>query len=300
MLSRRQGIEILPDEIDPFTIQVKLRDFPKSSLLAKSLREHQIKYGSSNALELRVRFPSDYPSQPPQIFLLSPILKNGTGGVDNGLLLLPSSFPYNWRKKRLCDLLKDAYDLVLRERGEVNLKTNCTCHPSIQHYQTTHSNQHPGTYDEKAYECVYERIVTRPSIIRGVVSYLDRTYDVISESDLRAMKGFAVSLEHGNKVLLPSNDFANFQSRAQQRGDDHFIGENAMTFEIEVLDGPLKGTKSYCGVLQWSAPPGKIVVPDSMIRCFGGGSRRVRVRSVRARSARISLSSFTYSYVSFT
>ena len=124
---------------------------------------------------------------------------------------------------------------------------------------------------------MYERIVTRPSIIRGVVSYLDRTYDVISESDLRAMKGFAMSLEHGNKVLLPGNDFANFQTRAQQRGDDHFIGENAMTFEIEVLNGPLKGTKSYCGVLQWSAPPGKIVVPDSMIRSFGGGGRRVRV-----------------------
>ena len=141
----RKGIEIIPDEIDPFTIKVRLKDFPKSSLLAKSLREHQIKYGSSNALELRVRFPSDYPSGPPQIFLLSSILKNGTGGVDNGLLLLPSSFPCNWRKKRLCDLLKDAYDLVLRERGEVNLKTDCTCHLSTT-INTTLSNQQTPRY----------------------------------------------------------------------------------------------------------------------------------------------------------
>ena len=110
------------------------------------------------------------------------------------------------------------------------------------------------------------------------MSYLDRTYDVISESDLRAMKGSCISLQHGNKVLLPGDDFLNFQKRAQQRGDDHFIGDNAMTFEIEVLDGKLRGTKSYCGVLQWSAPPGKIVVPDSMVRSFGGHSRRVRVR----------------------
>ena len=107
--------------------------------------EHQHRYGSSNALELRVRLPSDYPSGPPQIFLLSSILTNGTGGVDNGLLLLPSSFPCNWRKKRLCDLLKDAYDLVLRERGEVNLKTNCTCHLSTT-INTTLSNQQTPRY----------------------------------------------------------------------------------------------------------------------------------------------------------
>ena len=154
----RKGIEIIPDEIDPFTIKVRLKDFPKSSLLAKSLREHHIKYGSkygsSNALELRVRFPSDYPSQPPQLFLLSPILKNGTGGVDNGLLLLPSSFPCNWRKKRLCDLLKDAYDLVLRERGEVNLKTNCTFHLSL--LPSTQSNRQTPRYIRR--KSVRERV----------------------------------------------------------------------------------------------------------------------------------------------
>ena len=297
LLRPRKGIEIVPDENDPFIIKVKFKDFPTSSRLAKSLREHQIKYDSSNCLELRVRFENDYPLRPPQICLSSPILKNGmplslslslslslftptiihvppqsqsqnththtgTGGVDNGLLLLPMSFPSNWnRNTKLCDLLKEARNHLICNKGEINLNTNCT-------------------YDEKAFESVYNRVVTRPAIMRGVVSYLDRNYQVLSESDYRAMKRHAPSLEHGNKVLLPGDDFANFQRRAQQRGDDHFIGDNAMTFELEVLDGPLKGTKSYCGVLQWSAPRDTIVVPDSMIMSLGGygASKRVRVR----------------------
>ena len=129
MMSRpRKGIEVIPDEIDPFTINVRFKDFPKNSVLGKSLREHEMKYDSSNALELRIRFKDDYPTRPPQIFLVSPILENGTGGVDNGFLLLSSLFEWRPRpkKNRLSDLLIDARNLVLREHGTVNLKTNCT------------------------------------------------------------------------------------------------------------------------------------------------------------------------------
>eukprot|EP00940_MAST-03C_sp_MAST-3C-sp2_P003493 g3493.t1 len=87
-------------------------------------------------------------------------------------------------------------------------------------------------------------------------------------------------LQHGNKFILPSDDFATFQQNAMRRGDDkHFIGDNAMTFEMQAEDGPMAGVKAYCGVLQWTAPSGTVIVPDSFMFSMGGPfCQRLRVR----------------------
>lgn len=264
------GIEITPDEQDPFHLHVTFQHFSRSSRLAQSLRAYVKAYPTRDArLRVDVVFPHDYPKRPPTMRLVRPILINGTGGVDNGLILLPVLFPDTWTRRRarsikIADVLERARALLVEKDAEVDVTTN-------------------GAYDKRAFDAVYDRYVTRPTILRGAVSYLDRTYDVMSETEAKRVlgRGHVPSLAHGNKVLLPGSDFASFQRKATERGDaKHFIGEHALTFETCVADGPLKGTKAYCGVLQWSAPPGHVVVPDSMLSAMGGEGRRVRVRHV--------------------
>ncbi len=58
---------------------VELSDFPKESLLAKDLDAYAKKTNRKPVVELEMKFPKDYPMNPPFVRILRPRFKFLTG-----------------------------------------------------------------------------------------------------------------------------------------------------------------------------------------------------------------------------
>ena len=67
------------DEADLFLWEARLYDFDKADPIAQDLSKRGLA-----CVTLRIRFPSDFPSQPPFVRVLRPRMKAGTGFVMRG------------------------------------------------------------------------------------------------------------------------------------------------------------------------------------------------------------------------
>lgn len=64
-----------------FLWDVELGDFPKGSLLQKDLVSYAKKMGRKAVVELEMKFPKDYPMNPPFVRILRPRFQFLTGTV---------------------------------------------------------------------------------------------------------------------------------------------------------------------------------------------------------------------------
>lgn len=78
------GITGKPQGDNLFVWEVELSDFPKESMLAKDLKAYADKMKRKPVVELEMKFPKDYPMNPPFVRILRPRFKFLTGHVTIG------------------------------------------------------------------------------------------------------------------------------------------------------------------------------------------------------------------------
>lgn len=76
-LASHKLLSLLQDNL--FEWEVELSEFPKESLLAKDLGSYATRTGRKAVVTMEMKFPKDYPMNPPFVRILRPRFKFLTG-----------------------------------------------------------------------------------------------------------------------------------------------------------------------------------------------------------------------------
>ena len=132
-----------------------------TNVFGQDLENYAEKYKTDPEVVLNVRFPSEYPSRPPEIRIVRPILKMYTGRSCGGAFFIPELVHQGWgsdneiarngknpekRMLRLLYILRD----VLEKHARIDLET-CNAYPR-KYFDAAMSRIHARPDFEKALE----------------------------------------------------------------------------------------------------------------------------------------------------
>lgn len=232
--------------------------------LAADLSEHAERYGgkSRGHITVEVRFPPQYPTVPPALFLRRPILVDYTGGVLGGAFVMPQLNPEQWNPDlSMHDVIKAARDTLLRQGARVDMSVSTD-------------------YPLAGYRAARERLLYQPqqgqtetlfkfSDTLRAISPLSDFFPGLLRGDLP--EGFFT----GNRVLLPRKILTILQDAAGH--DESWLTDAPPTFEINTASG----LRLYCGVVEYIDDDKTIVLPEWMLRsAFLESGDEVFVRTV--------------------
>ena len=239
---------------NPFLWRVLLRNF--QGPLANDLKSRGIIYNSSpnsDAIELEVKFPAQYPQDPPFLRIKKPILQEFTGRVSGGALCSTTLMKAGWdssnRMHRVFLMIKEHlmnYEarLIIAAAPESEYPLP-TCKASWGYINDRVAA--PGrSGNTRGHQYNKDLIILSASFVRECI---------LPESGNRALRGaLNDQFEAGNKVIIPMDFYKTLPED---------LGSGGMTFQITT---PM-GLKCFCGILQGLAPEdNQIIVPDWMMR----------------------------------
>ncbi|KAG2386614.1 hypothetical protein C9374_002358 [Naegleria lovaniensis] len=234
---------------------VSLFNFPTTSSIASGLARFKEKYQfGSDEVVLEIRF-GNYPDEPPHLRVVSPRIQYLTGLVRfDGTICPEFMTKSNWNENKFLtieSIISKVKNILIDNDAKVDLRT-------FKHYDVKNAL---NSYVRQM------RVLSIPSSNKFKEKYFifssafsKRCFDV--SVNLKA-------LEKGNKVLLPSE-------AAAKIFEDPNV-ELPLIFEIETRHSQ----KIYCGVNEFSAPTGQIIVPEWMFNSlFITEGSKVSVRCV--------------------
>jgi len=229
------------------------------------------RWNTEPIIEIMISLHDNYPSKPPEIRLLRPILEYGTGGITNGFFIgIPRLLPLGWNP--YCSLsicLQWIRDCLWQKEAKVNKETN-------------------AFYNIQTYSATRKLITSFPApqlrhptkFVKKLIAYSGAYCDSVLQVPMRP------DFHYGNKVLLPPatlellvrtelQDTAKIAQQLRSQGiqgsglaallsesENSSTSESAMVFE---LVSPL-GFPIYAGVAEFTAPePNMIILPEPVM-----------------------------------
>jgi ubiquitin-conjugating enzyme E2 Q len=255
------GITVELNNNNPFLWKVYLRNF--QGPLGDDLKSRFQIYGS-DAIELEIKFPAQYPLDPPFLRIKKPILHEFTGRVSGGTLCYPTLMKAGWdssnRMSRVLISIKEhleTYDarviIAALPACEYPLPT-CKASwgyindrvDSSQLLNTSRSSNSNGS-SSSSINFSKDLIILSSSFVRECI---------LPDSGNRELAGaLNEQFEAGNKVLVHHKFFNSLQG--------HEMGSGGLTFQIITS----MGLKCYCGILTGLCPEeNQLIVPNWMMK----------------------------------
>jgi hypothetical protein len=278
-----QRTDVAPDgdKLDAI-IELSLDTADGSDDFLIALLERTRRSGKRPVLIISLTLHREFPRDLPEVRLIEPVLVPGTGGVINGVFMLPCLWPEGWQRIDVPVLMQLLRDHIIASSPRLDAESS--------HY-----------YNFQAYTATHTRILQRSSPAWHHPTTFSKRYCVYGSSFATTVLGLSLpeGFDAGNKIIMPSVALAQMaQSELQalekdedlalklQRGgqeartrlirclqgsasaeSSNFMGgESAMLFEIvSVLRFPV-----FVGVSEFTMPhPDLIILPQQVLQGMG-------------------------------
>jgi ubiquitin-protein ligase len=237
----RDGIEVELVDENPFLWHVHLFNFPDESDLANDLEQYHKKFELGNKdVVIELKFTGGFPNEPPAVRVVKPRLQYLTGQVAfDGSVCVDFLLPQKWNKHAHLDtVIHQIKTSLIENNARVDLRT---------HFE----------YDPKqASEGWVRQQQFRSFILPTANKFSENMFVFSTEFSKNILQSNSKlnQLERGNKVILsPAVAEKIFSSPDFQL---------PLIFELKSI----RGQRIYCGVSEFTAPDGNIIVPQYMMK----------------------------------
>jgi hypothetical protein len=240
---------------NPFIWQIQLKDFGSESQLQKDLHAHSNKFDTNcTSIVLEMRFTDAFPNEPPLIRIVRPRLEYLSGRSNfYGMLYLDVLSDENWRWEKGNNM----HDLILK------------LHCQLSEVQLDMRTGIP--YDHSmAMKALQRMRTTNWNKLYPTCNRFSQSYIAYSSSYAKRCLGMTnAEIEDGNRIILP-------MSAANKIFSSPFFTTPLM-FQIQTSHG----TQLFCGVTEFTAPEGNVVLPQWMMKeLFIKDGSQVTIRCV--------------------
>jgi ubiquitin-protein ligase len=251
----REGFEIELVDENPFVWNVRLFNFPEDSDLANDLEQYHQRYElGEKDIVVEIKFTGAFPSEPPAVRVVKPRLQYLTGQVTfDGFLCVDFLLPQKWNRHAHMDtIIQQIKNSLIENKARVDLRT---------HFEYDTKQASEAYVRQQQFRSF--RVPTANNFTQNMFVFsTEFSKSIVQSSKLQ-------QIDRGNKVILsPAVAEKIFSSQEFQL---------PLIFEIKSL----RGQRVYCGVSEFTAPDGNIIVPQFMMKdLFLTEGTKVQVRSV--------------------